>query len=123
MGAGSTNPTNHENHVSHVTPANQIARKSEKGQILAQSTRRSTRLTKPYNPYQYDNEYDLAATINVDFSINQQFESSTYEEATNCPDQRLWKVAITEQLNALIANQIWELADRSSNSENVITSK
>lgn len=108
VGTGSASPTkdkNHEKRVDHVTPANQTAKK------FAQPTRRSTRINKPYDPYQYDNEYGLAAITKSDFSINQQFEPSTYEEATNCPDQRLWKLAITEQLNALIANQTWEITN------------
>ena len=116
-----TNHQNHENHESQVTPTNQTARKTGRREIPAQPTRRSARLTKPYKPYDFDNQFGRTAIS--DLPTDQKFEPSTYREAVTCPDQRLWKTAITEQLNALIANQTWELVDRPSDVENIITSK
>ena len=112
---------NHENRENQMIPINQKARNSKKSGNFNQSTRRSARVIKSYNPYEFNNQKGLIAMSA--FDSTQKFEPTTYEEATNCPDQRLWKIAITEQLNALIINQTWELADRPSNNENVITFK
>ena len=119
----SVSSTNHENRESQVILINQTVRKSERRKIPSQPTRRSARLTKPFSPYQFDNEYGRNATGNSDPPPDQKFEPSTYDEATTCQDQRLWKTAINDQLNALIVNQTWELIDRPSNVENIITSK
>ena len=115
--------TNHKNRENQMTLTNQTARKSGRRKIPNQSTRRSARLTKPFSPYQFDNEYGRNATKNSDPPSDQKFEPSTYYEVTTCQDQRLWKTIINDQLNALIANQIWKLIDRSSDVENIITSK
>ena len=49
------------------------------------------------------NQFGRNAQIS-DFSPDQKYEPSTYQKAVIGHDQRLWKVAITEQLNDLIAS-------------------
>ena len=82
-------------------PGNSI--KATSIQQKVEPTRRSTRITQPYNRYQYDNRFGRSAHIS-DLSPDQKDEPSTHQEAVTGQDQRLWKVVITEQLNAVIAN-------------------
>ena len=78
--------SNRENRENHVTPINQKAKKSKKTEISAQPTRRSTRNIQFYNRYQLNNEFGQKTQIS-DFSSNQKFEPSTYNETINCSDQ------------------------------------
>lgn len=59
MGDELTNPTNkeenHENRENQVISANQKARNLRKFGNSSQPTRKSARVTKPYNPYEFDN--------------------------------------------------------------------
>ena len=80
--------SNRENRENHVTSINQKTKKSKKTEISAQSTRRNTRNIQFYNRYQLNNEFEQKIQI-FDFSSNQKFEPSTYNETINCPDQRL----------------------------------
>ena len=116
------NRENRENRKNHVTSINQKTKKSKNFAIFIQSTRRSTRNFQFYDRYRYDNEFEQKAQI-FDFSSNQKFEFTTYNETINCSNHRLWKIIINEQLNALTANEIWKLVERSKNVENVIISK
>ena len=84
-----------------------------------QPTRRSTCTTKSYDKYRYDNETGRHA---IDL-LERKIEPSSYSEAIKCAENRLWKIAIMEQLNALIANSTWELVKRPSKDSNIITSK
>ena len=97
----SENPENQNNQTISI---NQTVRISRARNIPDQSTRRSTRLIKPYNRYEYDNQKGLIAMNITDFST-QRPEPSTYQKAITCQNQRLWKNVISEQLNAFIANQ------------------
>ena len=114
--------SNRENRENHVISINQKTKKSKNFAIFIQLTRRSTRNSQLYDRYRYDNEFEQKIQI-FNFSSNQKFEFATYNETINCPNQRLWKTVINEQLNALTANEIWKLIERSKNVENVIISK
>ena len=85
---------NRENRESHVTPTNQRDEKTEKRVISDQSTRRSTRLIKLYNRYEYDNQKRLIALSAPDFET--KFGPSTYQKTIDSTNQRLWKNAIIE---------------------------
>ena len=114
--------SNCENRENHVISINQKAKKSKNFAIFIQSTRQNIRNFQFYDRYRYDNEFKQKIQI-FDFSSNQKFEFTTYNETINCPNHRLWKIIINEQLNALTVNEIWKLVKRSKNVENVITSK
>ena len=109
-------------------PTNQIAPTRRNRATPGPPTRRSTRMTKPFSKYRFDNEKAMIApeppnSPNFTNLPDQKFEPTTYKEAIACREQRLWKVAISEQLNALIANKTWELVRRPADASNIITSK
>ena len=79
---------NCENSESHVTSINQKTKKSKNFAIFIQSTRQSTRNFQFYDRYRYDNEFEQKTQI-FDFSSNQKFELTTYNETINCPNHRL----------------------------------
>ena len=84
----SENPENPQNHNDQTASTNQKVRIPKARNIPDQSTRRSTRLTKSYNRYEYDNQKRLIAMSITDFST-QRPEPSTYQKAITCQDQRL----------------------------------
>lgn len=86
---------------------------------------RSTQITKtkPYNPYQFDNEIGQKAT-EKNYLPDRVPEPSSYNEAMTCKNSRLWKIAAKEQFQALIANGTWKLVSRPLFKDtNIITSK
>ena len=133
------------NHEHFTSPLNQITEKSKKKENTTanfsnsensdQSTRRNTRVIRLYDKYQYDK--DLGQKTRKIFSekkiskkkkseiffFDRKHEFFTYHEAIICPENRLWKRTIIEQLNAFITNQIWEMINRFVNIANVITFK
>ena len=131
------------NHEHFTSPSNQITEKSKKrknttvnlsnSESSDQSTRRSTRVIRPYDKYQYDkdlrqktekisSEKKISKKSKNSFS-DRKHESFTYHETIICPESRLWKTTIIEQLNTFIINQIWEMISRFVNVANVIIFK
>ena len=116
------------NHEHFTPPSNQTTKKSKGRENTAanppnsensdQSTRRSTRVIKPYDKYQYDknlrqktgkisSEKEISKKKkSKNFFFDRKHEFFTYHEAITCPENRLWKTTIIEQLNAFIVNQI-----------------
>ena len=43
------------------------------------------------------------------FQAPKIYQPLTYKEAIQCKDQRLWKIAILDELRALISNNTWNL--------------
>ena len=80
--------SNRENRKSHMISINQKAKKSKNFAIFTQSTRRSTRNFQFYDRYRYDNEFEQKAQI-FDFSSDQKFEFTTYNETINYSNHRL----------------------------------
>ena len=80
--------SNRENRENHVISINQKTKKSKNFAIFIQSTRRNTRNFQFYNRYRYDNEFEQKIQI-FDFSLNQKFEFTTYNETINCSNHRL----------------------------------
>ena len=81
--------------------------------------RRSTRERKPYDQYGFDKgrqAWKVQMDADLDkhgrkenFQAPKIYESLTYKEAIRCKDQRLWKIAILDELRALIFNNTWNL--------------
>ena len=82
-----TRSENSENQNNQTISVNQTLKISKIKNIPDQSTRRSTRLIKSYNCYEYDNQKKLIAMNITDFSI-QRPKPSTYQEAITCQNQR-----------------------------------
>ena len=99
-------------------PNQQNPTRKSKGKSRVEPTRRSTRNTKAYDKYQFDNESGRQARL-----PERRPEPSNYKEATMGADNRLWVAAIKKELDALIANGTWELVQRPSKDVNIITSK
>lgn len=81
--------------------------------------RRSTRERKPYDQYGFD-KGQMAWKAKMDLALHQHgcqdtfqapkiHEPLSYKEAIRSKDQRLWKIAILEELQALISNNTWIL--------------
>lgn len=105
------------------TIAQSSKRKGKISTVANDPPRRSTRTTKPYNPYQFDNKIGQQASEKAHLP-DRKPEPSSYNEAMTCKDNCLWRIAVEEQLQALIANGTWELVKRPSSKDvNVITSK
>ena len=133
------------NHEHFTSSPNQITEKSKRKENTTanlsnsgnsdQSTRRSTRVIRLYDKYQYDK--DLKQKTGKNFSekeiskkkksknlfFDRKHEFFTYHETIICPENRLWKTTIIEQLNAFITNQIWKMINRFVNVANVIIFK
>lgn len=83
------------------------------------SVRRSTRERKPYDKYSFDKEH-TAWKVQMNTALDKHgrkeifqapktYEPLSYKDAIRCKDQRLWKIAILEELRALISNHTWIL--------------
>ena len=79
---------NRKNRENHIISINQKTKKSKNSAIFIQSTRRNTRNFQFYDRYRYDNEFEQKTQI-FDFSSNQKFELTTYNETINCLNHRL----------------------------------
>ena len=80
--------SNRENHKNHMISINQKTKKSKNFAIFIQSTRQNTRNFQFYDRYRYNNEFEQKVQI-FDFSSNQKFEFTTYDETINCLNHRL----------------------------------
>ena len=75
---------------------------------------RSKRERKPYDKYAFDNNQAL--------QTNDDHDPTSYSEAVNGKDWRKWKIAIKEELDALLSNGTFLVVNQPSNRD-LITSK
>ena len=80
-----------------------VQKSKPKGREIEQPIRRSTRTTKPYDRYAFDNEQGRSAINN----LRRIPEPRTFQEAIHCQYKRWWIISIKDELHALIANGTW----------------
>lgn len=114
-GVPAASPAHGGVHQDCVTPASEVAaeggdsRLSPVPLVSQQRPVRSTRSRLPVKYTDYETDFSLLAQ---DYPLA---EPRSFEEAVSLPDNHEWKVAMKNELQSMISNNVWKLVDRPPN--------